>query len=124
MVDPEANRHCAEFELWLGEEAHRAVLTSFQRKQPAARAAAGTRHSNLRYIVMVLSFVVGFPIYVAKDILQPSSIYPTIERAHKVAEVRRFTPVEAQLLVDCTKECRWEEQEFSLLSVQNHGRSF
>ena len=27
---------------------------------------------------MVLSFVVGFPIYVAKDILQPSSIYPTI----------------------------------------------
>ena len=25
---------------------------------------------------------------------------------------------------DCTTECRWEEQEFSLLSVQNHGRSF
>ena len=78
VVDPEANRHCAEFELWLGEEAHRAVLTSFQRKQPATRAAAGTRHSNRRYIGLVLVFVVGFPIYVAKDILQPSSIYPTI----------------------------------------------
>ena len=46
--DPETRKLCADFECWLGEEAHRAILSSFQRKLPVERVTDTTRRDPYR----------------------------------------------------------------------------
>ncbi len=84
--DPETRRLCADFESWLGEEAHRAILSSIQRKLPVERVTDTTRRDPYRRsnIALVIVATIGVATFVLKDLLQVSSIYPTITPDSKV----------------------------------------
>ena len=75
--DEEALRRLREL---LGEEAHRAILSSIQRKLPVERVTDTTRRDPYRRsnIALVIFATIGVAIFVLKDLLQVSSIYPTV----------------------------------------------
>ena len=108
-TDPEAKRLCADFESWLVEEAHRAVLTSHHLErvavkerrntdlgEPSSVTRASTTLSGRasiarisdsirsdphkwRHAALVFCWSLGFVIYIAKDLVKIRSLYPTIK---------------------------------------------